>query len=69
MRVMQSVSRSLVIDVGKNLPPRARPVTDNQLQDVFGGCAHHLESCRVNMECCSGSCIGTGPNQVGRCYR
>ena len=64
---MHAINTRLRITLS-DLPPRARPLDAAQLKDVFGGCSHHLEGCRGNFDCCSGSCIDAGPNRLGRCY-
>ena len=34
------------------LPPRARPLTSEQLRQVFGGCGNILDACTDSYDCC-----------------
>ena len=49
--------RSLVIDVNKNLPPRATPLSADTLSQVFGGCIQEWQICDNNWDCCSNKCL------------
>jgi hypothetical protein len=53
---MRRVSRPLIIDVIKDLPARTRPLNGDELENVFGGCRHHLESCTSGIDCCFFRC-------------
>jgi hypothetical protein len=57
-----TMPRTLVIDVNKNLPLRARSLADDELQNVFGGCTGNRAVCRmtyqgkviIDQSCCAG---------------
>jgi hypothetical protein len=50
--------RRLVIDMNNSLPPRARPLTSGQLENVFGGCGSKARPCKQTRDCCAGVCYG-----------
>ena len=48
--------RPLVIDVTKDLPHRATPLSEDLLSKVFGGCIALWQDCPYNGACCSTVC-------------
>ena len=44
--------RPFVIDVSRNLPPRARSTGGSVLSKIFGGCASRGSRCQVHADCC-----------------
>jgi hypothetical protein len=50
------MQRPLVIDVSNDLPPRSKPLSDDALSQVFGGCIAVWQPCTQNYECCSYAC-------------
>ena len=53
------MARPLIIDVSKNLPPRAHALTGAELESVFGGnCGSVGRLCKEKRDCCTGTCYG-----------
>lgn len=48
--------RPLIIDVGKDLPPRSNPLSPEALSEVFGGCLGEWQTCTQNHQCCTYKC-------------
>jgi hypothetical protein len=48
--------RPVVIDVTKDLPLRATPLSHEALSQVFGGCLDLWKDCSQNSQCCSYFC-------------
>jgi hypothetical protein len=46
-----------VIDVTKDLPHRATPLSPDSLTQVFGGCIGEWQMCNNNIDCCSQKCL------------
>jgi hypothetical protein len=44
--------RPLVIDVSKNLPPRERPLAQDAMNQIFGGCTAQGSPCTSASDCC-----------------
>ena len=46
------------------LPPRPRPLREDELKAVFGGCAGSNGNCVVDSDCCNNLCFtsDTGAN-------
>jgi hypothetical protein len=53
---MSSNLHSIRIDLSRNLPARARPLTSDALSNVFGGCLAEFIDCSQNSQCCSYFC-------------
>jgi hypothetical protein len=49
---MRSNQRSLLIDLSRDLPPRARALSSQALSQVFGGCSADRGACKTNADCC-----------------
>jgi hypothetical protein len=45
--------RPLVIDVTKDLPHRATPLSEEALSQVFGGCIGMWQPCTHSSDCCA----------------
>ena len=41
-----------------DLPLRARPLSDAELESVFGGCGSVGRLCKEQRDCCAGICYG-----------
>ena len=46
------MSRPLVIDLSKSLPPRAHPLSPAALPHIFGGCVAQGQACTNPADCC-----------------
>jgi hypothetical protein len=46
----------MVIDLTKDLPHRATPLSTENLSQVFGGCIAGWQDCTQNYQCCSYQC-------------
>jgi len=53
---MSMNGRSVRIDLSRDLPTRARPLTSDALSKVFGGCLPEFVACSQNSQCCSYFC-------------
>ena len=49
-------SRSVRIDLARDLPARAQSLSGETLASVLGGCKRASEECNSNTDCCSYSC-------------
>jgi len=53
---MTSKARSFRIDLTRDLPARARPLSADATSKIFGGCKAEFTDCSQNAECCSYFC-------------
>jgi hypothetical protein len=53
---MASASRSVRINLTRDLPARAVALTGEALANVLGGCKRGGQECSSNADCCSWSC-------------
>lgn len=61
------MSRRVSIRV-QPLPHRARPLDEQELSGVFGGCLESGEKCQQTCDCCFGLICGTIPTTPGYAY-
>ena len=60
------MTRSLVVDVTRDLPPRQRPLSDEAVQQVFGGgCVPMGSPCKTARDCCP---VYVAPGDYILCY-
>ena len=57
MNAINSKTRGVRIDLTRDLPPRARPLAGDALEQVFGGCVGEWQLCNNNWDCCSNKCL------------
>ena len=53
---MTSKTRHACIDLTRDLPARARPLSADATSQIFGGCIALFEPCPYNGACCSFVC-------------
>ena len=53
---MSSKRRSFRVDLSRDLPRRARPLSADATSKIFGGCKGEWVTCSANAECCSSKC-------------
>ena len=56
---------TLMIDI-KTLPLRPTGLSDDALQDVFGGCVGEGDACVRESDCCDLACMGPR-GHIGHC--
>ena len=64
---MTSNSRAIRIDISRNLPVRAQPLSAGDLAHVFGGCLDEWMRCENSRQCCSDYCWRAGFDYGRRC--